>query len=256
MLACVAVFYRTSLGKAIAYLTTDKDWKWNLFWGGMWLLPPFVIIGWVLAMGARYPVGVAYFRGRPANNRSLKPTDFSSLVSVFVYGLKVILVIQVHLLPSVIIFWLLTIWKDGLHPAHLESIGFLISGMLLCLPVGIPAWTIVTAYSEWYHFGSPTVIAALTFALGVFHIPAAFVNVGWHGDMRVAFDFRQTLPFIRQMLPQYMKTWCICILVANVPGIVLVPLAPWCVFASYPIIVILFADVMIEWRRGRGEKVL
>jgi hypothetical protein len=116
-------------------------------------------------------------------------------------------------------------------------------GLPFLLPLSLPFAICVLSWQGW--LGSlEAALLLVAFALSVFVVPAAFLQVSRTGRYRSAFALIPIATFLRRRFRLYARAWIGSAPIA-VLGHSLVPIAPWSVFWMYCSVMFLFNEVLV-----------
>lgn len=218
------------------FFVDDPDWRRKLWRGGLTVLTPFV--GWHIVLGYRRHLIRHLIEGP-----SVLPEWRGNTLRHFVDGLKASCVIFGYLAPLYVIAFAvaasrgfdagdLSLWI----PAVFVALPFL-------LPVSLPFALFALTREEWLRPAEAVSLAA-AFALVVFVVPAAFLQVSRTGRFRSAFDLAALVAFLRWRFAAYSRAWLDSIPLALAAHLAL-PIAPWSVVWAYCSVMFLFNEVLV-----------
>jgi hypothetical protein len=195
-------------------------------------------IGWLLALGYRTEVGYRLLDGvQPA----LPDWSPQSAWRFLQNGMRAGLVILAYYSPYLLCFWLLG--TTG-ATSHWPAIAFFVAAVVILPPVGVSLMpTIYCWLFSWVQI-SPALAAllAVLFLVPTFLLPAAFMQVLQARSFLAARRLDWMVAFICGNWQAYLEAWAISALAAVI-GLLMLPLAPWGLFWSYPAITYAFQSI-------------
>lgn len=218
------------------FVLVDPDWRSNLNRAGWTLLIPFV--GWYAILGYRLALAERLLHG-PDRLPEWKGKTWRYAID----GVRAAAVIGAYLSPwYALTAWLATQrgWTPHLVPREALVVGVVFPFLWpVSLPLGLLALT-------WAGYLRPLEGAALGlgFAVTVFVIPAAFLQVSRTSRFRSALALTRVASFLRRRMALYARAWRDGLPLA-IAGHAALPVWPWGVAWVYGSTVFLFNAVLV-----------
>ncbi len=173
----------------------------------------------------------------------------------FLTGLKAAAIISAYLAPVVALFWIfgLDSWENA--QAH----GIQVAALTVLIPLFLPVTVPLIGFGapmrfDWLHFSKLEAgILFGNFALVIFCLPAAFLQVSVTRQFRRALSVPKTLGLIAAAPRLYCGAWGISLAATGV-ALCTGPLLPWAIVWSYLVIGYAFNHALARMNYGPLQK--